>query len=123
MLQAALAVAHQSCLQTCTTIRTWKALQTVSSLTGFTCSEIVLWLLDAGVGREESPSQFSAQPGDLDKQTPCRQVVQEIEGERSGSSTWQEVCFIQFLGVDDDTATDLIRTMPKIGTLGRAGYH
>ena len=124
MLQAGLAVAHHSFLaQTCTTIRMWKGLPTLGPLKGFTHSDIFTWIPGMGTDEENSPSAFSAEPGDIDTPIPCKLLAQDLQEVWNNTVKWQEVCFIQFLGVDDEDADDIIRRVPLTSTIGGAGYH
>ena len=119
ILRAALAVAHQSMyVQTCTTVRMWKGMHSVNPLTGFTCSEIATWLPDAKVSREmrtEHLTQFSPQPGDLEKPIPSKLLAQEAV--KDGKGNWQDVCFIQFLGVTEDEVSKIVTMIPEVPTL------
>ena len=125
ILRAALSVAHQSMyVQTCTTVRMWRGMHTVNPLIGFTYSEVAVWLPDASVSREmraELLTQFSPQPGDLEKPIPSKLLAQEAV--KDGKRNWQEVCFIQFLGVTNEEVNKIVTTIPEIPTLGGAGYH
>ena len=63
-LQAALTVAHHSMMsQSCTTVRMWNGLPTLAHLTGFTYSDIYIWLPGKGTPLEEdAPTLFSSGP-------------------------------------------------------------
>ena len=72
---------------------------------------------------EEVPIIFTAETGDLKRPISCKKLAQEVDVVASGEKHWQDVCFVQFLGVDDDEAQEVIDGNPQILTLGGAGYH
>ena len=58
----------------------------------------------------------------MDLPIPCKELAQEMKDVRNNSHTWQEVCFAQFLGVDDEDADHIRRAVP-LDTAGGDGYH
>ena len=118
-LQAALTVAHHSMMsQSCTTVRMWSGLPTIPHLIGFTYSDIYIWLPGKGTEDEDAPTLFSSEPGDTEKPIPCKSLASEMQDVRNNARTWQEVCFIQFLGASDDDADDITCTTPLTSTVG-----
>ena len=98
----------------------WKGLPSVNAIKGFTQSELLMWLPHPRANPEEEPESFSAEAGDLLKAIPCKQLAQDLIGNHG---TWQEVCFVQFLGVDDDQAENVIQRVPGVPLLAGAGLH
>ena len=96
----------------------WKGLPSVNALQGSTQSELLIWMPHPRADPEEEPESFSAEADDLLKAIPCKQLVQELIGRRGA---WQDECFVQFLGTDDDQAEKIIHRVPGVPLLAGAG--
>ena len=87
---AAASIVH---LDGCIGIRVWRGLVTLAPMAGISDSEILMWLPSDS---DEHPMHFTTEPGDLQKQIPCKELAQHFSVEATKQFSWQEVCFVQF---------------------------
>jgi len=67
------------------------------------------------------PSTFSQDPGDMDGNFLSNSSAQELETARS-HDTWQDACFVQFVGVDNEDADHIVRCIPDLPGPEGVGY-
>ena len=125
LLQAGLAVANAVIhIPACTTVRLWRGLPQASLLKGgFTHSEVFVWTPSVSTDiDQEMPAIFSCEPGDLTAPIPAKALAQEILAHGARELQWQDVCFAQFLGLDESDADRIVLAHPDINMLGGAGF-
>ena len=74
---------------------------------------------DTGDG--EMPMQFHSEGDDLLEPVPAKELAQDVSPKPD--QHWQEVCFIQFLGLSDEEAADAIASNPGMEGLAGSGFH
>ena len=120
ILQAALRLAATSMfVHNCTTCRMWKGVSYIESILGFDHSEIIMWW----PGSEDQPDNLTSEPGDLIAKVSAKDLAQAFEQVTKDGQRWQEVCFIQLMGVSDQDVPDVIRTEPNMPNLAGAGHY
>ena len=102
----------------------WSALHSVSPLPGkFQDSILFLWIpSDIPHESQTLPEQFISQDQDLSLPIPCKELAQDLASARGRSAQWQDVHFIQFLGLSDDEASMAIHQNATVESLVGAGH-
>ncbi len=100
----------------------WRGQSSVQSLSGFNESELVSWAREDRQRTKEEPAYYTPEPGDLDKPINAKSLAQELWCVWNGCCTWQEVCFLQFLGIHSDDIQEVITAAPELQRLAGAGY-
>ena len=76
---------------------------------------------DDDTGDGEMPMQFHSEGDDLMDPVLAKELAQELSPKPD--QHWQEVCFIQFLGLSDEEAADAIASNPGMEGLAGSGFH
>jgi len=121
--QSAMIVAASAIyLRNCVSVRFWRGLYSVPPLEYFTESELFLWHPQGQTrGEKETPYSFTAEAEDLVRHIPSKSLAQDVVYNMVGAS-WQEVCFIQFLSVNDVELDKAVSANPSVELLGGSGF-
>ncbi len=118
-LLVACTVAHMTA---CTTIRMCRGVTTLPPIIGLTTSEIWIWHSTLQGGDDDDPPRvFEPQDGDMLKPVEVNNLITDELSVRQGQTLWHDYSVLQFLGVRDDEAENLIHKLPGIRLLAGAG--
>ena len=104
-----------------TTIRMWRGIPSVPCMKEFQQSEILRWYPNGANPDIGLPDTLTAEPGDLHKHIDAKVLAQDTEEVMKGAR-WQEVCFIQILGLNDEDAGEVRLLYPHEPLLAGAGF-
>ena len=105
------------------TVRCAKGPHQLQPMIGFDASEMWLWkAVVHGGNAEEAPMMFEAEPGDLAKSCPVKEIIMQQQDVRSGQTRWQEYCVMQFLCTPEQDTAQILSKVPE-GRQGGLGWN